>query len=247
MSLGLSPFHYRLYSLLRDFQDARQGLVPARVLADSLALPRRTIFRYLNSLLKLGMVFRPAGRNGGYSVMPIERSLASRKEYKWKASEIDRLDIRIIKYLFANGRTKTGALSQALRLADRRVRYRMAKLESLGLVARPAGVKRGYEVTGLADKVMALADARYQLEKLSAKRLKILQRMVDLAQDDPMRLHSEHLAAWAEMKPRTMRYHLKALEDRGLIIRPEARNGGYQLVKAAVDAVLKLAREEGLI
>lgn len=247
MNADLSPFDYHLYGLVRDYQMRVQGLVSTRLVAERLALPVRTVRHYMSRLEDAGLIFRPTGPKRGYSVMPIERSLALRKAYQWKAAAIDKTDILILQYIFANGRKKTGAISETLRLADRRVRYHMKKLEGLELVGRPAGKKSGYEASALAVKVVALADARYQLEKLSALRLKILQRMVELAQDDPMLLHSEHLAAWAELKPRTMRYHLNALEKRGLIIRPHARNGGYQLVKEAVKAVLDLAQEEGLL
>jgi DNA-binding IscR family transcriptional regulator len=247
MNIGLTPFDYRLYGTIRDYQDEKQGLVPARLLAERLMLSGRTVRHYLSRLVNAGMVFRPEGRNSGYSVMPTVRSMALRKAKKWKADELDKADVLILQLLFAKGRTKTGEMCIALGLSPRSLRYRMAKLERLELVRRPAGSKSGYEAMSAALECVALAEAKHHLKKLSLLRLRLLERMVDLAQDSPMMLHSEHLAVWADLKPRTMRYHLNALEKRGLLTRPKARNGGYQLVKVVVVAVLNLAREEGLI
>jgi RIO-like serine/threonine protein kinase len=245
--MGLSPFDYRLYHMIRDYQDKQQRLVTTRVLESRLSLPQRTVRHYLSRLVGAGMLFRPEGIKSGYSVMPVSRSMAVREATKWKAAMLDSVDVAILRSLLADGRKKTGVLAKALGFKERRLRYRMLKLESLELVWRPAGAKSGYETQAIAKEVMALADAKQQLDWLSPLRLGLLQRMTDLAQDDPLRLHSENLAVWADMKPRTMRYHLNALEKRGLIIRPQARNGGYELVKVVVNAVLDLAREEGLL
>lgn len=240
--MDLSPFDYRLMNLVR----AAPGLVRVRDLQGELGVPVRTVRHYLRRLEIAGRVYRPAGSKSGYCATPFVSKLRQ-DEARVVAGRLDGVDVRILRLLMADGRQTGALIAQRLGFGARRVQYRLAKLEGLKCVRRPVGKWGGYEATIWARDVVALANARQQLRGLSGVRLRMLAVLADLDNRNGMLLHSEILAGWLDMPARTVRYHLHALEEAGLLVRPRARNGGYQLVEAEVRAVLDLARREGLV
>lgn len=239
----LTPFDRRVYGLIRE----QAGLVRSRDLIATLKVPDRTIRHYLRRLEDAGRIYRPAGRNAGYSASPYVQSLADRdRQAQLAAQKLDQVDIRLLRLLMDRGRQTGAALAEMTGLEPRTGQYRLRKLEKLCMVRRTNGKKGGYEVTHGAREAVALANAKAQVGDLSPVRLQILRLVADLA-GRSMLLHSEILAGWLDMPARTVRYHLHALENAGLLVRPHARNGGYRLVDVQVRAVLDLARREGLL
>jgi DNA-binding Lrp family transcriptional regulator len=237
----LSPFDRRVYGLIRE----HAGLVRSRDLKNALKVPDRTIRHYLRRLEDAGRIYRPAGRNAGYSASPFVQSLADRERtVQITARKLDRLDMQILRLLLERGRQTGAALADVTGYGVRRMQYRLGKLERLGMARRVNGKKGGYDATHGAREAVALAGARQMCADLSAARLHLLHLMSDLA-GRSMLLHSEILAGWLDMPARTVRYHLHALERAGLIERPHARNGGYRLVDVQVRAVLDVALKEG--
>lgn len=234
LAVQLSPFDVHLAQTVRKLQDEVRGLVPSSIIAEKMNLKPRTIRHYLRRVESAGLIFRPVGQRRGYSAMQDAIcSLAVRDSIERQATLLDMLDVRLLRRLDTN-ESPMIASSIEIDVSDRTLRRRLQRMESLGLVHRPGGVRSGYAIRHVRSmRVCAAAEAMLIRRKVQPFHLYVLREMRWRERHCDTVL-SRLLAEYLEVPDRTMRYHLNLMEGLNLVQRPHGSKAGYRLTQVAI-------------